>query len=119
MAKMAARKVARIIEKLGIWVNLSKFEVRNIVATFNVKDLNIKKKENTIINLNNIAKLDLPGTVYVPELFPGLIYTILNLKLVVFQTGKINFTGAKSVAEIMHAFDVFKKFLFLNKIITE
>lgn len=53
---------------------------------------------------------------YDPEVFPGLIYRLTKPKLVmlIFNSGKVVFTGAKTRAEIYDAFyliePVLKKF---------
>lgn len=115
---MAASKVAQAIHKAlqNIYM-LTNFEVRNIVATCDIKELNITKKEGSILNLSDIFNLKLPDTLYEPELFPGLIYKFKNVKLVVFHTGKVNFTGAKTEMEIIKAYDVFLSILLKNKLI--
>ena len=45
---------------------------------------------------------------YEPELFPGLIYRMVNPKIVllIFVSGKIVLTGAKVREEIYRAFEV-------------
>jgi transcription initiation factor TFIID TATA-box-binding protein len=65
--------------------------VRNIVATWN-----IGKK----IDLNSLAGV-LTKCVYEPEQFPGLIINVFqSCTFLIFSSGKIVITGAKSEEEI-------------------
>ena len=45
---------------------------------------------------------------YEPEIFPGLIYRMVNPKIVllIFASGKIVLTGAKTKEDIFKAFDL-------------
>ncbi len=65
--------------------------VRNIVATWNVGQK---------IDLNSLAA-DLPKSVYEPEQFPGLIIKVSqSCTFLIFSSGKVVITGAKSEEEI-------------------
>ncbi|KVH93206.1 Beta2-adaptin/TBP, C-terminal domain-containing protein, partial [Cynara cardunculus var. scolymus] len=82
-SKLAARKYARIIQKLGF---PAKF--KNIVGSCDVK---------FPIRLEGLAYSHGAFSSYEPELFPGLIYRMKQPKIVllIFVSGKIVLTGAK------------------------
>ncbi|KAL6428337.1 hypothetical protein ACFW04_008550 [Cataglyphis niger] len=111
---LAARKFARIIQKLGfpvshihknfflcrnlkflittpyvfvfLQVKFSSFKVQNIVATCDVK---------FPIKLEGLYREHAQFCSYEPELYPGLIYRILNPRVVllIFVNGKVVLTG--------------------------
>jgi transcription initiation factor TFIID TATA-box-binding protein len=93
--KVAINKVAKQIEKAGIKIKLEpKIEVQNIVAS---SDLGQE------INLNAIAiSLGLERVEYEPEQFPGLVYRLDELKVVVllFGSGKLVCTGARKPQDV-------------------
>mmetsp|Transcript_35386 Transcript_35386/g.82385 ORF Transcript_35386/g.82385 Transcript_35386/m.82385 type:complete len:221 (-) Transcript_35386:604-1266(-) len=97
---LAARKFARIIQKLGFAAKFSEFKVQNIVASF---------ASGFPLRLENIAHHPGHGHFanYEPELFPGLIYRMVDPKLVflIFVSGKVVITGAKRKDEITEAFE--------------
>ncbi|OPY31825.1 MAG: TATA-box-binding protein 2 [Methanomassiliicoccales archaeon PtaU1.Bin124] len=79
------------------------FEVQNIVAS---ADLGQE------INLNAIAiSLGLERVEYEPEQFPGLVYRIDSPKVVVllFGSGKMVCTGARTEADVVKAVEHVKK----------
>ncbi len=65
LAKIACRKFARMVQKLGNVVTFSKFKVQNIVAKSDVK---------FTIDLENICEKYGQFCNYEPEVFPGLVY---------------------------------------------
>ncbi|KAJ7815474.1 TBP-domain-containing protein [Mycena olivaceomarginata] len=78
-SRLASRKYARIVQKLGFDAKFSEFKIQNIVGSCDV----------------NFSS-------YEPELFPGLIYRMIKPKVVllIFVSGKIVLTGAKVREEI-------------------
>ncbi|KAG2548932.1 hypothetical protein PVAP13_9KG538500 [Panicum virgatum] len=92
-SKLAARKYARIIQKLGY---PAKF--KNMVGSCDVK---------FPIRLEGLAYSHGAFSNYEPELFPGLIYRMKHPKIVllIFVSGKIVLTGAKVREEIYTAFE--------------
>jgi len=99
MAKLAARRYARIVQKLGYsQVKFTEFKVQNIVASCDVK---------FPLKLENLAHAHSNFCEYEPELFPGLIYRMIKPKIVllVFVSGKVVLTGAKQRSEIFEAFN--------------
>ncbi|MEM0057249.1 MAG: TATA box-binding protein, partial [Candidatus Geothermarchaeota archaeon] len=71
------------------------------------------------INLEQAA-LKLEGTMYEPEEFPGLIYRMMEPKVVIlmFASGKLVCTGAKTEREVYEAVYKLKKILEENQLIT-
>ncbi|KAK4607969.1 hypothetical protein RGQ29_001690 [Quercus rubra] len=85
-SKLAARKYARIIQKLGFPAKFKDFKIQNIVG----------------LSYSHGA-----FSSYEPELFPGLIYHMKQPKIVllIFVSGKIILTGAKVRDETYTAFE--------------
>lgn len=97
-SKLAARKYARIIQKLGFNAKFTDFKIQNIVGSCDVK---------FPIRLEGLAYAHGTFSSYEPELFPGLIYRMVKPKIVllIFVSGKIVLTGAKHREEIYKAFE--------------
>lgn len=97
-SKLAARKYARIIQKLGFNAKFTDFKIQNIVGSCDVK---------FPIRLEGLAYAHGTFSSYEPELFPGLIYRMVKPKIVllIFVSGKIVLTGAKQREEIYKAFE--------------
>jgi transcription initiation factor TFIID TATA-box-binding protein len=98
-SRLAARKYCRIIQKLGYtnarWTD---FTIQNIVGSCDV---------GFPVKLEQLAKDHSNFCSYEPELFPGLIYRMVEPKIVllIFVSGKIVLTGAKIHADINRAFN--------------
>ena len=92
-SRVASRQYAKIIMKLGFPVKFSKFKIQNIVASCDVK---------FPIRLEGLASKYIKFCSYEPEMFPGLIFHMVNPKIVllVFVSGKIVLTGAKNRNDI-------------------
>ncbi|CAL9145707.1 unnamed protein product [Musa hybrid cultivar] len=97
-SKLAARKYARIIQKLGFPAKFKDFKIQNIVGSCDVK---------FPIRLEGLAYSHGAFCSYEPELFPGLIYRMKQPKIVllIFVSGKIVITGAKVREETYTAFE--------------
>jgi transcription initiation factor TFIID TATA-box-binding protein len=98
-SKLAARKYARIIQKLGYKeAKFSEFKIQNIVGSCDV---------GFPIRLEGLSYSHGNHSSYEPELFPGLIYRMKSPKIVllIFVSGKIVLTGAKQRDEIIKAFE--------------
>ena len=95
--RLAGRKFARILQKLGYPARFTEFRVRNLVAT---------AKTDFPIRLEALMLAHQSFAHYEPEIFPGLIYHIQNPKVVllIFSNGQIVFTGAKDYFTITSAF---------------
>jgi transcription initiation factor TFIID TATA-box-binding protein len=90
-SRLASRKYARIVQKLGFDAKFSEFKIQNIVGSCDVK---------FPIRLEGLAYSHGQFSSYEPELFPGLIYRMIKPKVVllIFVSGKIVLTGAKVIS---------------------
>lgn len=98
MARLGARKYARIVQKLGFPAQFKDFKVQNIVGSTDVQ---------FPIRLEGLALSHGHFSSYEPELFPGLIYRMRSPKIVllIFVSGKVVLTGGKKPEEIYQAFE--------------
>ena len=105
-SKLAARKYARIIQKLGFDAQFKDFKIQNIVGSCDVKfpirleglayshgNFSSYEPEVRRLLLERLRLLTSPPL----QLFPGLIYRMVKPKVVllIFVSGKIVLTGAK------------------------
>ena len=97
-ARIACRRFARIIQRLGFSVKFLNFRITNFVASADL---------NKILDLSNLAKMNASCVDYYPESFPGLIYRD-GVTIVVFRSGKVILTNAKSRQQLNDAFDHFR-----------
>lgn len=97
-SRLAARKYARIIQKLGFAAKFLDFKIQNMVGSCDVK---------FPIRLEGLVLTHGKFSSYEPELFPGLIYRMVKPRIVllIFVSGKVVLTGAKVRQEIYDAFD--------------
>lgn len=108
--------------------NLAKRAVKKLVKQlrgegFIIRDEPIVKIQNMVATADVSSKIDLEGaadildnTMYEPEMFPGLIYRMVDPKVVIllFTTGNIVITGAKSEEQVNVAADKIKGILSEN-----
>jgi transcription initiation factor TFIID TATA-box-binding protein len=95
-AKLAIERIVEKIKEAGVDITAKpEVIVQNVVATANL---------NAELNLDAIA-IGLDNTEYEPEQFPGLVYRMKDPKVVLllFGSGKIVCTGAKSVKDAENA----------------
>lgn len=97
-SRLAARKYARIVQKLGFDAKFLDFKIQNMVGSCDVK---------FPIRLEGLVLQHSQFSSYEPELFPGLIYRMVKPRIVllIFVSGKVVLTGAKVRSEIYEAFD--------------
>jgi len=86
MSRLAARKYARIIQKLGFNARFREFKIQNMVGSCDVK---------FPIRLEGLVVAHSQFSSYEPELFPGLIYRMVRPRIVllIFVSGKVVLTG--------------------------
>nr|CAD2183330.1 unnamed protein product [Meloidogyne enterolobii] len=98
MSRLAARKYARIVQKLGFNAKFTEFKVQNMVGSCDVK---------FPIQLEGLCITHAQFSTYEPELFPGLIYRMVKPRVVllIFVSGKVVITGAKYKKDIDEAFN--------------
>ncbi|CAF1414135.1 unnamed protein product [Rotaria sp. Silwood1] len=94
----AARRYARVIQKLAFPVKFRDFKIQNMVGSIDVK---------FPIRFEKIILEHYQYCSYEPEIFPGLIYRIVKPKvaLLIFVSGKIVLTGAKVRRDMHEAFE--------------
>ncbi|KAI9551356.1 TATA-box-binding protein isoform X3 [Daphnia magna] len=97
-SRLAARKYARIVQKLNFPAKFLDFKIQNMVGSCDVK---------FPIRLEGLVLTHSQFSSYEPELFPGLIYRMVKPRIVllIFVSGKVVLTGAKVRQEIYDAFD--------------
>ncbi len=101
----AAKMYAKMIKKIGFpGVKLQQFLIQNIVGSCDVR---------FPISLESLNTEHGAFSTYEPEIFPGLIYRMKDPKIVllIFASGKIVLTGAKTRENIYKAFDNIYKVL--------
>ena len=96
-SRLAGRKYVRLLQKHGIPVSFRTFKIQNIVASAEVPHP---------LKLLELSRSYGPYVSYEPDLFPGLVFRTTAPKLVflLFRSGKIVITGAKSRGEIEKTF---------------
>ena len=101
-SKLASRKYARIVQKLGFEARFKDWKIQNMVGSADSKML---------IRLEGIrAGPHSPFAMYEPETFPGLVYRMENVMgnkvvLLVFAKGKVVITGAKTREQLYEAWE--------------
>lgn len=98
LAKLATKKYVKVIQRLDFPALFKDYKIQNIVGSCDVK---------FPIRLEGLAYSHGKFCSYEPELFPGLIYRMLEPKVVllIFVSGKVVLTGAKTKEEIYSAFE--------------
>jgi transcription initiation factor TFIID TATA-box-binding protein len=106
-SKKACKKFGKIIKSLGYPAIFKEFKIENIVGSVDVK-FNISLMKLNFYIAKNFNSQIRRYIAYVPEVFPGLIYRMIEPKIVllIFNSGKIVLTGGKYRNEI---YDGFKK----------
>ena len=97
-ARTTCKKVAKMISKCNHpLVRFADFKLENIIASTDVR---------YPVRLEGLAYEHRGSCSYEPELFPGLVYRLLDPKisLLVFVSGKIVITGGRSKEDIVTAF---------------
>lgn len=100
--KRAARKAARVLQRLGYRVAVINLTIQNISAGC---------KLAFRVRLHPLSKEKVYGKTaitYEPELFPGLVISlsIPVVKVIVFFTGSVLMTGAKTEDDVREAMKV-------------
>ena len=108
LSHVAARKYARIIQKLGFDVCFKDFKIQNVVASCNAGSPICLRRMSTCYGS------------YEPELFPGLTYRLGNGVIInVFASGKFVITGTSTTADVYITYDrvipILKRFIEINQ----
>lgn len=98
-ARLSARKLVRVLQKLGFEAKFTEFTIVNMVANCDV---------GYRISLESLSIRHHTFSEYEPELFPGLIYRMMRPKvtLLIFASGKVVITGAKVRQDIKTSFEL-------------
>ena len=94
-SSLATKKIAYILERVGFQpASYINFKVQNIVGTVDV---------GFPVRLEGVAFAHPTFSSYEPELFPGLIYRLVQPKVVllIFVSGKVVITGAKTEEQLV------------------
>lgn len=99
-SRIACRVMVSIMQDHGIQVCMKDFKVQNIVAS---------AYTGFPLKLEQIAVRYSPDASYRPEVFPGLIFRMVNIKVVflLFRQGKLVITGGKKRSQITSAANIF------------
>jgi transcription initiation factor TFIID TATA-box-binding protein len=110
-SRFAVRKYVHLLQSHGIRASMCKFKIQNIVATAHVC---------SPLMLREFSHDYGAYCSYEPELFPGLVFRTVSPKVVflVFRSGKIVSTGAKSIECIHTVFTAFYHGILKNYIDT-
>jgi transcription initiation factor TFIID TATA-box-binding protein len=97
LARLAARRHARALQKCGFQTKFRDFKVQNFVTSVSC---------GFHIRLEGIQRQYWQSAKYEPELFPGLVYAMVRpqVKCLVFTSGKVVLTGAKTQDDVYEAF---------------
>ncbi|XP_030805780.1 TATA box-binding protein-like protein 2 [Camarhynchus parvulus] len=97
-SRLAARKYARVVQKLGFPAKFLDFKIQNMVGSCDVR---------FPIRLESLVLTHQQFSSYEPELFPGLVYRMVKPRIVllIFVSGKVVLTGAKDRSELYEAFE--------------
>lgn len=110
LAKRAVNKVVKQLRGAGFIINDEPdVEIQNMVASAHV---------SSKVDLEGVADI-LDNIMYEPEQFPALIYRMVDPKVVIliFASGSIVITGAKSEEQVMIAADKIKATLMEYKLL--
>lgn len=94
-SSLATKKIAYILERVGFQpASYINFKIQNIVGTVDV---------GHPIRLEGVAFAHPTFSSYEPELFPGLIYRLVQPRVVllIFVSGKVVITGAKTEEQLV------------------
>jgi transcription initiation factor TFIID TATA-box-binding protein len=100
----AAKKYTAIIQKVGFPAKFNDFKVQNMTATCDV---------GFPIRLEGFIYAHSANATYEPELFPGLVYrmAVPKVVLLIFVSGKVVVTGAKTAEDLSSAIENIFDFL--------
>jgi transcription initiation factor TFIID TATA-box-binding protein len=92
-SQAAAKTYVKIIQRCGFSASVSDFKISNMSATVDF---------GFPIRLEGLMYAHHTSCTYEPELFPGLVYRMTEPKVVllIFVSGKVVITGAKSVESL-------------------
>jgi transcription initiation factor TFIID TATA-box-binding protein len=102
MVTVGVQEILKELKKIGLTTDKTpEITIQNMVASGNL---------HLTLNLNKLA-FKLPNAEYAPETFPGLVYKVPNshITFLLFGTGRIVCTGAKTDEEVRTSVKKLKK----------
>ena len=108
-SRNACKIYAAIIQKVGFDVTIREYKIQNMTATCDV---------GFPIRLEGLTYAHAAMTTYEPELFPGIVYRmpVPKVVLLIFVSGKVVVTGAKTEEALEAAFtNIFPHLLEFRK----
>ncbi|XP_033181655.1 TATA-box-binding protein-like [Mastacembelus armatus] len=101
-SRVATRRFARILQKLGFPVSFLDFKIQNVVA----------RCSSFPVSLEGLAMAHRWRCSYEPEMFPGLLFNVMpGITLTIFASGNMSLTGAKSEAQVYEVLDTISPIL--------
>ncbi|XP_008291238.1 TATA-box-binding protein-like [Stegastes partitus] len=95
-SKVAARRFARIVQKLGFPVRFLNFRIQMIVATC----------DTFPVSLENLVRAHKEHCCYDPELFSCVFYKLQpGQRIIIPWTGRLTLTGPKNMEDIYRGFE--------------
>lgn len=103
-SRTGGKKYVQIIQKVGFAATFRDYKIQNMTATCDM---------GFPIRLEGLVYAHSQQATYEPELFPGLVYKMAHPKVtfLVFVSGKVVATGAKSEEMIEEGFSLLYPFL--------
>lgn len=98
-----ATRVIRKLKEIGVEVKVREVKIHNIVVTNSIK------LDTTLENL--IVNLDPKKGSYEPEQFPALVYKDWGVSFLLFSSGKMVVTGAKTIDMAKEGVENFNKLI--------
>jgi transcription initiation factor TFIID TATA-box-binding protein len=105
-ARIATRRIARMIQKGGFPVKFLNYRVVNIVGSTQLFGFRLNFEKFYYDNLKNVF--------YNPETFPGMYYTSkdYNITATIFRNGKVTLTNAKTVQQLNDGYaEIYEKII--------
>ncbi|XP_018543529.2 uncharacterized protein LOC108890933 [Lates calcarifer] len=101
-SRVATRRYARIVQRLGFPVSFLNFKIQNLVATCSTFP----------VSLERLMLAHHQHCSYEPELFPGLFCSVIpGITATIFASGRLTLSGAKKADEMYKALDTIYQIL--------
>ncbi|KAF2861005.1 TATA-box binding protein-like protein [Piedraia hortae CBS 480.64] len=97
--RLAARKIARMMQKIGFKPYFLDFKITNMVANAHLG------YRVHLTALKASLEEHVSSCFFEPELCSGLTYRLAKLSVIVYATGSVLFSGASSEDDIMEAYN--------------
>jgi TATA-box binding protein (TBP) (component of TFIID and TFIIIB) len=88
------RQYARLLQKMGFNVNVSKICLQTMTLTYNL---------GAPLNLIDFTKIQ-DGVSYEPEIFPAVMLRSSSVNFTIFRSGKVIVSGVKNIKAVEKLF---------------